>query len=237
MYRISEGGNLKQKPPYVQDKEKMFLHFLSIFHEHDIYVFADNVSEPLFAFLSQQEHVDHIERTQLGNSKSFLYVLDKAIRLFPEETIIYFAEDDYIYKKGADQIIEEGLTIGDYSSGYDHPDKYMNHKDGGPNPYIEEGGESTRVLLTPHSHWKLTNSCCMTFAAKVKTLHKDRSLFQRYCQHRNPSDFALFCALREHHHRKVVSCLPSVSTHGETEWLAKLIDWENVWNQSFPSSG
>ena len=28
------------------------------------------------------------------------------------------------------------------------------------------------------------------------------------------------------HKRKVVSCIPAVSTHGETEWLSPLIDWE-----------
>ena len=99
--------------------------------------------------------------------KIIFYAVNYALKTFDLHEVVYFAEDDYIYKKNAPTIILEGLQVGDYSSGYDHPDKYINKKDGGPNPFIEDGGELTRVLLTKSSHWKLTNSCCMTFAVKL----------------------------------------------------------------------
>jgi hypothetical protein len=110
LYRISEGVNRKRKLDFVHDKKRMFLHFLSIFREHDIYVFADNVGDELYSYLISQYDKNKIIRTQhLGNDNSFLYIVDFAMNQFRDEDIIYFAEDDYIYKKGADKIIQEGL--------------------------------------------------------------------------------------------------------------------------------
>jgi outer membrane scaffolding protein for murein synthesis (MipA/OmpV family) len=56
---------------------------------------------------------------------------------------------------------------------YDHPDKYLPPSQGG-NPYCEGGAEDTRVYLTKSTHWKITNSTTMTFAATVSTLKKNR---------------------------------------------------------------
>jgi len=226
LYRISDGGNNKLKPEYVHDKEKMFLHFINRFRHHDIYVFADNVSDTTYSFLMNTYTPAKIFRLSLGNSKSFMYTVDYAIANFNPNDVVYFAEDDYIYRANAPQIIEEGLEIAEYASGYDHPDKYINYKDGGPNRFIENGGETTRVMLTKHSHWKLTNSCCMTFATTVKVLKEDYDIFSINCMYVIPNDFNIFCELRDLNHRKLVSCIPSVSTHGEVKWLAKLIDWE-----------
>jgi hypothetical protein len=161
-----------------------------------------------------------------------MFFLNYVIKNFNDNDKIYFSEDDYVYKKEAPRIIEEGLLIADYSSGYDHPDKYLNHSEGGPNPLIEKGGELSRVLLTNSSHWKFTNSCCMTFATTVKTLKEDIELFENSCGGKDPGDFGLFCDLYKKN-RTLASCIPSVSTHGEVEWMAKLIDWEKVFNESF----
>ena len=234
-YRISDGSHDKRKPEYLT-KQKTFLHFLSVFKKYDIYVFADNVKRETYTFLCQYLPHYKIIETKLGNSKSFVYALDFALKFFPDETAVYFAEDDYIYTQSAPKIIEEGLQIGDYSSGYDHPDKYMNHCDGGPNPFIEDGGEKTVVLLTGSSHWKITNSFCMTFASTVKTLKADRHIIERHCQGPFPYDFPMYTVLRNQKNRKLVSCIPSVCTHGELLWLAKLVDWEKEFHSSLVNS-
>jgi len=222
LYRISDGGNVKLKPDYVHDKKRMFLHFLAIFEHKDIYVFADNVKDETFDFISNHFHdSSKLFRINLGNASSFLYTVDFAIQHFHENEKVYFAEDDYIYTKRAPEIIEEGLQIADFSSGYDHPDKYMNHYEGG-NPYIENGGEITRVLITQNSHWKFTNSCCMTFATTVNILKQDYDVFKFF----GVNDFELFCDLIHKRNRKLVSCIPGVSTHGETNWLSPFVDWK-----------
>ena len=220
LYRISDGGMNKVKPAYVHDKQKMFIHFITIFKYHDIFVFADNVHETTYQFLKENFDESKIIRTSLG-SKSFKYSLDFAISHFNNEDKIYFAEDDYIYKKIAPQIIEEGLEISDYCSGYDHPDKYMNTDEGGPNPFIQLGGELTRVILSKNTHWKFTNSFCLTFATTLKIIKEDYNVFDKYCQW---ADFNIFSELKTY--RKLISCIPGVSTHGETEFLGKFVDWD-----------
>ena len=57
---------------------------------------------------------------------------------------------------------------------------------------ISEGGETTRVLITNNHHWKLTNSCCMTFATTVKVLKEDFGIYQKYCSGKHPYDFTPF---------------------------------------------
>ena len=236
-YRISDGGNNKCKLDFVYDKKLMFLHFINIFKNHDIYVFADNVSDDTYNFLINTYDNSKIFRISLGNSKSFIHCLDIAIANFQDDDEkIYFAEDDYVYKKIAPQIIEEGLGLADYSSGYDHSDKYDNYNEGGANPFIEKGGELTRVIVSKNIHWKFTNSCCMTFASTIKILKEDYETFKKFCTCKDPGDFQIFCDLINNKKRTVVSCIPGVSTHGETQFLSKFIDWNKEFYESFIQS-
>ena len=163
--------------------------------------------------------------TSLGNSQSFLFAMNYALSNFREDDAVYFLECDYLHLPSSSYILEEGLTISDYVTGYDHPDKYIN---GGPNPYILEGGEQTRVLLTKSSHWKLTNSTTMTFLVKIKTLCEDRDIIEQHCGGSTPCDFDLFCKLIQNKGRKLVSPLPGISTHMETEHLTPLIAWDTI---------
>ena len=228
IYRISDGGYNKIKPHYVS-KRGVFLHFLKVFKTYDIYVVADNVSSDTYDFLLSYISPEKLFRTSLNNAGAFMFSVNFAINMFSDKDKVYFAEDDYIYTRNAPQIIEEGLSIAEYSSGYDHPDKYINYSDGGPNPFISEGGELTRVLISENSHWKNTNSCCMTFATTVKTLKRDYDVYMKHCSTTHPHDFEMFCELTKY--SSLVSCIPSVSTHGENMWLAKFIDWEKEFDK------
>jgi len=231
LYRISDGGNNKVKPSYVYDKKRMFTHFINVFKNEDVYVFADNVSDDTYNYLLAHYDYTKIFRISLGNSQSFVHTMDFAINHFNDHKIIYFAEDDYIYRKNAPSIIAEGLDISDYCSGYDNPDKYVNANQGGLNPFIQEGGEATRVIISQNTHWKITNSFCMTFATTVGKIKEDYHVFVKHCNGHCPGDFSIFCEINKY--RKLISCIPSVSTHGETAYLSKFVDWDNEFNQSF----
>jgi hypothetical protein len=113
-----------------------------------------------------------------------------------------------------------------YVSLYDHPDKYINKQNGG-NPFIEDGGEVTRVMLTDSCHWKLTNSTTMTFASTVGTLREDESILREFTKGSYPRDFEMFLALRENQ-KGLLTPIPGYSTHGETAWLTPLIDWSKI---------
>ena len=237
IYRISDSGYKKEKPYYINDKIRVLKNFLFVFKNYEVIIIADNVKEETFSQIKEIINEKNIIRTNLGNSNSFIYAVDYSIQNFNDNDIIYFVEDDYIHLEKSPKIIKEGLNIGDYSSVYDNPDKYIDHKKGGPNPFIYDGGEDTKVLKTENSHWKITNSCCMTFAVKIKTLKEDYSIIIKHCDPKRknigsvfgssvPDDFSMFIELGKEKKRKIVSSIPSLSTHGETKYLAPFIDWE-----------
>ena len=109
---------------------------------------------------------------------------------------------------------------------YDHPDKYLSPQQGG-NPYCEGAAEDTRVYLTKSTHWKVTNSTTMTFAAKVSTLKQVERILRKHTQGSYPDDFKMFLELREEG-ELLITPLPGYSTHGEAAWLTPLVDWSKV---------
>ena len=113
-----------------------------------------------------------------------------------------------------------------YISGYDHPDKYLNRESGG-NPYIEDGGEVTRVTKSKSCHWKITNSTTMTLAAKVRTLKRVEPILRKWTLGTHPNDFQMFMELRNQG-ELLVTPLPGYATHGETAWLSPLTDWSKI---------
>jgi len=132
IYRFSDKGYPKNKPDYVT-KRGCILHALRIFSGHPFYVIADNTSDESYAFL--MEHVsdstNKVIRTTLSNAGAYMYAVKFAIDTFRDDDMVYLAEDDYIYTPDAPGILVEGIAISDYVSGYDHPDKYVNHNEGG----------------------------------------------------------------------------------------------------------
>jgi len=141
-----------------------------------------------------------------------------------DEEIVYFVENDYLHRPKSIEVIKEGIELGaSFVTLYDHPDKYLDPSRGG-NMYCQGGAEDTRVYLTQSSHWKITNSTTMTFAAKVKTLREVEPILRKHTSGTYPRDFDMFLELRENNHI-LISSIPGYSTHGETAWLSPLTDW------------
>jgi hypothetical protein len=220
IYRISDAGYNKVKPDYINN-ENCLKNFVSVFSNHNLYIIADNCSEDTLKMITKYVHPHRIKKVSIGHGAgTFNLALDMALE-FDDETIVYFVENDYLHKPGSDKVLIEGLQIGySYVSLYDHPDKYIN----GANPFVEDGGEVTRVMLSKSCHWKITNSTTMTFAAQVKTLKEDESILRSHTIGSYPRDFEMFLALREKQHG-LITPIPGYSTHGETAWLSPLTDW------------
>jgi len=225
IYRISDSGYNKVKPKYINNRNCLW-NAVNVFKDADWHIIADNVSEKTNNMLFQYiDNLDVIEYVSVGHGAgTFNLALDKALT-FDDNEIVYFCENDYLHKPGSQKIIEEGLNeIGaDFVSLYDHPDKYID----GANPYVQGGGEMTRVMLSTSSHWKVTNSTTMTFAAKVKTLRKVENVLREYTQGSYPRDFDMFISLYNSAHY-LITPIPGYSTHGETAWLTPLIDWSKI---------
>ena len=231
IYRISEGGYPKEKPEYIT-KINCLKNALKHFKQEDFLLIMDNVSDNLKSEI-EKVYGGKAHLVQVGHGAgTFNIALDHAIGKtgilnVTDNEIIYFLEDDYLHKEGSQKIIEDGFELGmDYVTLYDHPDKYLNPIEGG-NPYCEGRAEFTRVYLGNNSHFKLTNSSTMTFAAKVKTLKEDEGVMRSWTNGTHPHDFQMFQEINKKG-RRLVSPLPGYSTHGETRWLTPLTNWENI---------
>jgi hypothetical protein len=178
LFRISDGGNKKNKLGHA-DKIYCLQNFIKAFGKENLFVFADNCSDQTLAAIGLLD-VALFKLDSMGNASSFLHILDYAVANFKNDDWVYFVEDDYLHLDDAKQALLEGVTIADYVSMYDNPDKYVSFNKGGSNHYIINDGEESRVLITPTSHWKITNSCTMTFAASVKTLKEDYNIWSFY---------------------------------------------------------
>ena len=223
IYRISDVGYNKIKPDYINN-ENCLKNFVYIFGNQNLEIIADNCSKETLQMITKYCHPNKINTVSVGHGAgTFNLALDMALK-YDDETIIYFVENDYLHKPGSDKILVEGLQIGyNYVALYDHPDKYIN----GANPFVEDGGEVTRVMLSNSCHWKITNSTTMTFAAQVKTLKEDESILRKYTSGSYPRDFEMFLALREKQHG-LITPIPGYATHGETAWLSPLTDWSKI---------
>jgi hypothetical protein len=225
IYRISDAGYNKVKPDYINN-ENCLKNALGIFPwtRYDWSVIADNISEETNNMIQKYIPRNHINYVSVGHGAgTFNLALDEALQ-YSDDEIVYFLENDYLHKPGADKILKEGFNVGySYVALYDHPDKYID----GANPLVEDGGEVTRVMISKSCHWKITNSTTMTFAAQVKTLKKDESILREYTSGSYPRDFEMFLALREKQHG-LITPIPGYATHGETAWLSPLTDWSQI---------
>lgn len=223
VYRISNAGYSKIKPEYINN-ENCLKNFVSIFGDQNIHVIADNCDDATLQMVAKYVDTGKIQTVSVGNGAgTFNLALDYALTL-PDNEEVYFVENDYLHVQNSDKIIKEGFSLGvDFVSLYDHPDKYVD----GINPYISDGGEVTKVFLSNSCHWKFTNSTTMTFATKVNTLKKYETVLRKHTSTTHPQDFEMWIELRNRG-ASLITPIPGYSTHGESAWLAPLINWNSV---------
>lgn len=220
IYRTSDTGYNKVKPDYINN-ENCLKNFVRVFSNHinDIIVIADNPSDELLNSIKKYIPTHNIMIVKVGHGAgTFNIALNMALQ-FDDNEIVYFVENDYLHREGSDVVLVEGITMGaHFVSLYDHPDKYVNAASG--------GGEVTKLFLSKNSHWKITGSTTMTFASKVSTLKIVEPILRKHTIEPHPYDYEMFTELRSMTYSLLTS-IPSYSTHGETAYLAPLIDWEN----------
>jgi len=215
-------GNTRQSPnrPQWFDKWKCLANFLNVFSSHDITIVADSIDDSTWNRLNSLNL--KTERTNFGsNAGSFLYSLEKSIKL-PEDTKVYFVEDDYLHHEGADIILEQGLELSAYVSLYDHPDKYWN----------ENASQLCKLIMSEDCHWRTTGSTTMTFGSYSKFLKEDYLIFKKWCGGNDKwtHDFQLFSELSVK--RGLITPIPGYSTTLDNWVISKMVDWEAVQNRT-----
>ena len=236
-YRISDNGfKNKKKPPYIT-KYNCLKNALSVFDENRTFfhVYVDHVIEEtdkqIAELCTNRKNTDIVHIDCGTGGFSFRVVYEEACKL-NDNDLVYFLEDDYLHKENALDVLVDAAEWGytDYITLYDHPDKYANN-DGYVNPACKNMGEGTLLFKTSKHHWKVTNSTTMTFAAFVDTLKRDKDIFWEFTKTGYPYDYEIFRELLKQ--KKLLSSpVPSISTHGETIYLAPFVDWKSYADKS-----
>jgi hypothetical protein len=210
-YRISDKGRPKAKLVYA-DKFTCLANAVKRFGIDRFYVLADNCSKQTIDFIKSLGLF--YEETSLGNSASFVYMIDIIIQKNKPDDYVYLLEDDYIHRSNSKTVLLEGLAIADYISLYDHPDKYFLEKKGQGNPFNYNKLQKTRLYVTRSAHWREINSTTMTFACQVRTLREDYAIWKKYCNMaKTPKDFYAFITLTTRSFPQAVAFLPRIKNH------------------------
>ena len=228
-YRLSnlEAGIPKKKIPNAT-KQHCLENCIKEFGNENITIVGDRLNDETKSYVKSL-NLRLVEVDNGSGAGTFRDAYNLAIEENDDDQIVYLLEDDFLHKPGSKDLLIEGVLTwpNNYISGYDHPDKYLNRENGG-NPYIEDGGEVTRVTKSKSCHWKITNSTVMTFAAYVSRLRTDKDLLMKHSKGNITDSFRFFMELAQTKKVGVLTPIPGFSTHCETAWLTPFGDWKNV---------
>ena len=228
-YRLSnfEASTPKKKISNAT-KQHCLLNCISEFGSDSITVFGDSLNEETEEFVKSTD-VSYIPVKYSSGAGTFMHAFNEALKLEDDE-VVYFLEDDFLHLPGSKSTLLEAVsTYNAYVTLYDHPDKYVDPAFGG-NPQVQDGGEVTKLIKTASSHWKITNSTVMTFAARVSRLKADRELMKSAAERypKMTDSYWFFTQLSQTVGVPVLSSVPGLSTHCEKDWLSPFTDWEKV---------
>lgn len=171
-----------------------------------------------------------IQLDAAGNSGSYRIALRAALdSTWPDEDLVYLCEDDYVHAVSALHCLygaARDLTSPAYFTLYDHPDLYDRH-----------ARSQSTVAFAASRHWRQVPSTCMTFAARLGALRRDRRIHWAGTIPNTPRDQRIWQAtlrtgplalLPRRRSGPMVSPMPSLATHAEADQLAPGVDWEEV---------
>ena len=163
--------------------------------------------------------IHHIEEFKGGSDEAsfnFAWNYSKSLEL-NDKDLIYFLENDYLhvedwYTKVID--LYNSFNIPGYVTLYDHLDKYTNS--------MYEDLQS-QIYITPSSHWRTVPSTCGSFIVNKQILEEDFDIHTNFY-----GDHDKFIYLGETRGRIIISPMPGLSTHCETQFMSPIINWNNV---------
>jgi hypothetical protein len=137
--------------------------------------------DALFRDLIPSDNLEIIHFQGIGNYATFI----EQIRILlnqNESEIVYFAEDDYFYDKGFDEMIEliRNRKDVDFVTPYDHPDYYQDKPDPRKPAFLVKLHDYKSKIIFEKRHWRTVSSTCCTFLTTKATLKKTAKYFRLY---------------------------------------------------------
>lgn len=222
-YRISDSSYHKEKLPGT-DKEYCLLNCLKAFEfawnvrrkqDMEFRIIADNIVSTdtlqMIQRISERYCIPYL-RTEKGNAGSLRFAIHNAIQELKDYHHVYFIEDDYLHNDKAYDLLREGLHMrismddspnANYVTLFDHPDKYSS---------LYNFGETCKVYKGKLSHWRETQSTCMTFGTSIATLKEDIDVWDKWTEKKHPEDHKIFSELTGRG-RKLIVPLPGAAVH------------------------
>lgn len=153
----------------------------------------------------------------VGNKPSFLKQLDLALE-GPDDELVYFAEDDYLYRPMAVAKMLSFIPYADFITLYDHPDRYTRGDDRYRKDHIE---------MCDGWHWRTIESTTMTFGTERRMIKAVSDVIRKHaCEGRN-----MWYPILDRGYRLLWGPIPSLATHVQNGVLAPCIDWEAEWKR------
>jgi hypothetical protein len=176
-------------------------------------------------FLSKKIKNEELILFDAGNeAQAFIFTLDLlmssilADRIKPDDYIM-IVEDDYMFKPNWAKFIIEGINlVGDqgFVAPYDHNDKY---------DYNIYPNLNAQLYAGNLCHWRTTPSTTNTYAGKAKVFQKFYELHKQFSQGVSVSrDHEKFIETWKSG-GKLISPIPSIASHIETNYLAPCYNW------------
>lgn len=143
------------------------------------------------------------------------------------DDLIYLLENDYVHVDGwLDEIysLYASNIKWDIISLYDHPDKYpeyCRHIDAKKNE-----NKMTKLYFSKTWHWKMTPSTCASYIIPAETFRQLYRVLKLGIY-----DYKLFMLLTKVFRKKLLSPIPSLSTHSMEDFLAPAINWAEIINE------
>lgn len=212
-------------------------------------VVGDDLSADLLAFY-QAYGVAVQNHPPMGNDRSLLACLDLACSL-PDETWVYFCEDDYLHRPKAVAALTEfiadlprqlggrlrsrwtsflsrGLLTSTWASDpiYIHPSDY-------PDRYDPRDFRLSLILRTPTAHWRQIHGVTFTFLVQAKWVKKHRKIYARSARGANDGYLSkmLLADVFRAGRGLAFSPIPSLAAHMHETSMPLHEEWESVYRE------
>lgn len=179
------------------------------------------------------DHVHLVSFDGIGNQPSFRHQLDLACGIRGRwEDIIYFAEDDYLYREEAVRemcrFAREHVDRDYFWTPYDHPDRYTRDDDrDGRATFVDVVGKWTELAdgTWDHKgcHWRKLESTCMTFGGPRRLFADNADLLRT---HACTGRYLWYPLIDEGY--SLWGPIPALATHVRDAYQSMCVDWRKV---------